>query len=1429
MYNKAQLSKDRRLAKEPKKLARPKDKFVIPGAPKVDPNGYWDPANVGRIIEVPLNEDSRSITMSYPDGTPLDQPLIGIGTDTGMMQYMMPGQDYIFPYDSSVIERPIMEEGGTIMDLDEDEIEAYKAGGYIIEDLPQQDNGGVYSKDIQYPNKHNPANSFTVTDPRSMQDGGGYEIELTDEEIDQYRKGGYVVEELPKAILGGPEGEPEGIPVTDDKIARRHGMPLKYFNVVLMPNGDYVGTPKKKEVVNTDAVVTTTPPQQNINLFAYTKTDNKPIENLKDVPVTANRSQTIMEPDPTKPGKFKVKELRLVPYSANFPEEGWQEMNAPRVMYYNPATGEETEERFQDGGLTKAQTGKAVTSLMLSPYERGMFNTNVNAGAPDQSNFGIGIKRSNMFSRWSKENDVKTNMSAELQVPYGMNRAPGIKGNVTTAYSPSSGRGNKVDFTTQFQGEAGYSPQYGANMNLMAFPHISGSNVPETRWRDDKYYAGAIRAGVGPQLGMSYGIKNKEVQGSDTVNPGGGGLQYGARGFVEYSPTDWLKLKLEAQGMFDPVTTSVKDNVTSPSVNFSPGVNLSATMPLNYIKRKIDKINPKDQTKIDNDQYRPRIKDGGLIKAQEGLQQPIIDKAQDEAETFAYAKAVDKERWKELMDKSKAIMDTAQGRKLWYQDLKPKNFSIDELQRFTKGVKEYNQGAQDYERARRKVQEGKIPTSDFARMYDEKGWGKYDQATMKEGYQGQFQDAADEAQKRKEANMGVTDAVLELTGAPALSRIIQDPMGTLKGVGNTAADIAMSAAPGFGSVFGAGDPNVNPLTGNQYWSGLDKTLDVVGIIPGIRSLGKPGKVRKAGDLISDASKFVTTKTPLKNTYKLNPKVLKENPEMFAYRARPVGQNVDMNMAAQLRAKEAAGEPLTWVQKNIIKMEEAKIPDQGGVAAREKYYGRFFEKDPKRLDYYINPETRNFADDDTIEILRTKLPKSEAEKLNISQFDDAKTLSASPETEFILPKNMVNSAERFPESSWQQLIQEDEAFNTPHWLKGYKEVPVELPGSSTRQLSNKAVTSAKTQNTSEAVGTGLTKTDVDNAVNDQIKWITSEEYYKRRSANTGETYDQIFKDVNKTIKNATGTEFNLNATLQNIEGEQIPRSLNTLWGPPQVNISSTTSNPPMVLKHEVGHLYSPGGFETSTSKLHRGFDNPNVANLPANKRGVYANYPNIGGDQMEEYLQFGYEQQVRHLNARDQILKKYNLDKESPLTEDQVYDFVKTWNTKVQNREAGFSDADSKFLFGKEEDYDDIWSSERNIAKQQIKDKYDLNDPKKIAALSRDEKQKLTEETNRLLSKKITDVLNKAWMTVPAAAAATSMGTQEKRKGGYVANQMTHFQDGGNMDPGNNALELHMFYDKNNFATGGTVEMMSDDEIKKYRDAGYVIIEEPDYE
>lgn len=205
----------------------------------------------------------------------------------------------------------------------------------------------------------------------------------------------------------------------------------------------------------------------------------------------------------------------------------------------------------------------------------------------------------------------------------------------------------------------------------------------------------------------------------------------------------------------------------------------------------------------------------------------------------------------------------------------------------------------------------------------------------------------------------------------------------------------------------------------------------------------------------EAGKFITTQTPVKNTYKLNPAALKENPEMYLYRARPVGQDVNLNMAAQLKAKEAAGEKLSWWQKNLLNPQTSPQ-----LAAREKYFGQWFEKDPKRLDFYINKETRNFADEDEIELLRTQLPKSEADKLNVSKFEDAKNLSASPETEFILPKEMVESAERFPETSWKQLIAEDKAFNTPHWWKGFgsKKTPSELEA--IKNLLKKNVTHIK---------------------------------------------------------------------------------------------------------------------------------------------------------------------------------------------------------------------------------------------------------------------------------------------------------------------------------------------------------------------------------
>jgi hypothetical protein len=352
---------------------------------------------------------------------------------------------------------------------------------------------------------------------------------------------------------------------------------------------------------------------------------------------------------------------------------------------------------------------------------------------------------------------------------------------------------------------------------------------------------------------------------------------------------------------------------------------------------------------------------------------------------------------------------------------------------------------------------------------------------------------------------------------------------------------------------------------------------------------------------------------------------------------------------------------------------------------------------------------------------------------------------------------------------------------------------------------------------EGVGTGLVEQDISKTVNDQINWITSEEYYKRRSANTGETYDQIYRDVNKTINNAKDAKFDVNAKLpERIQGQQTPRSLNTFWGPPTVDISSTAGNPAMVLKHEVGHLYSPAGFDTDISKLHRGFDNPDVANLASNKRGVYANYPQLGDINMDDYLQLGFEQQVRHLNARDQMLSKFNLQKDAQLTEDQVRQFVDDWSTKMNNRSEGWHDKDFNFKYGKEEDYDDLWKREFDIiTKDLLKEKFGIDTAneyqKQLLNLSEADRAALKEERRQRLTKRITDVTNKAWVGVPAVIGA-GVATQQlgQHPGGT-------FQDGGYTDAELTPEEIDWY-----LANGYDLEELPDDYEMPMAQGGFEI-------
>jgi hypothetical protein len=278
------------------------------------------------------------------------------------------------------------------------------------------------------------AQFFSENYKKIAPDSSYREMDLTSQEIEEYRKGGYIVEylddpsipELTKAQTGTQTSADYRDSlilynwgrnlhdynrkighVTYDADLPKHlrwsnsGAEKAYKNLALkkrapnpkiiqysksfygngsdIPNYGYTGTayfPKplgnqqeRKPTLEVGKlpIKSIDLPTPNIIPGNYNYTPKKP-ETIR----TASRSQTIMEPDSKTPGKFKVKESRQVPYSAYFSGEGWEEMNAPKVMYYNPETGQETEERFntwntqeglnfQDGGLVKAQSGKTTS------------------------------------------------------------------------------------------------------------------------------------------------------------------------------------------------------------------------------------------------------------------------------------------------------------------------------------------------------------------------------------------------------------------------------------------------------------------------------------------------------------------------------------------------------------------------------------------------------------------------------------------------------------------------------------------------------------------------------------------------------------------------------------------------------------------------------------------------------------------------------------------------------------------------------------------------------------------------------------------------------------------------------------------------------------------------------------------------------------
>ena len=150
-----------------------------------------------------------------------------------------------------------------------------------------------------------------------------------------------------------------------------------------------------------------------------------------------------------------------------------------------------------------------------------------------------------------------------------------------------------------------------------------------------------------------------------------------------------------------------------------------------------------------------------------------------------------------------------------------------------------------------------------------------------------------------------------------------------------------------------------------------------------------------------------------------------------YRVQGVGTHPDKNMLWHLQEK-AKNQKLGL--SNQLNLEMLSDPEKYELSAgekdfiaRDKYHGKWFDKNPKNLDFYLDPETTNAPDNTPLEILKYDLPKSEAMKYNVANFEDAKSLSRLHDQEFVLPKDFVEKAQRYPASDWQKLIDQHKAW------------------------------------------------------------------------------------------------------------------------------------------------------------------------------------------------------------------------------------------------------------------------------------------------------------------------------------------------------------------------------------------------------------------
>jgi hypothetical protein len=245
----------------------------------------------------------------------------------------------------------------------------------------------------------------------------------------------------------------------------------------------------------------------------------------------------------------------------------------------------------------------------------------------------------------------------------------------------------------------------------------------------------------------------------------------------------------------------------------------------------------------------------------------------------------------------------------------------------------------------------------------------------------------------------VGETAAEFTGIPGTIRFSQDPMENIKGLIRTGDQTGLGLV---GLLPGVEQTGFN--YNDQDLESAFNTLDAFGLASGVAGLARK-PIQKG---LQQTGKFLTTETPLKNAYKLNPSALKRDDVEFLYR---------------------------WQADNVPSSLNMRLLD-------DKFTGRWYESKPTPQYMQIRPGSGQ---------IQTAVVKKGTANIPEEVIRTAKESQAS--TERMLPDNVGFNIKRVEENPFDNVDVMDDDFRNvsikargliestnpkPHWLRGYEE-------------------------------------------------------------------------------------------------------------------------------------------------------------------------------------------------------------------------------------------------------------------------------------------------------------------------------------------------------------------------------------------------------